>query len=118
MTVISTNDVFAANDTGEVLTDSENETFMAGTAVLDITSPLGTLIVGSFNPSGAEHVNDPLNVRALALNDGEKTLVFAVGDLVAVPQDLAVVARRGVSHWNKKSPYVGLAASKPTKIQT
>lgn len=75
-------------------TESENDrVFMAGAATLDITSPLGTPVVGGWQPAPAIHVNDPLNVRVLALNDGETTLVFAVCDLLGIPQELGAKAK-------------------------
>ncbi len=75
-------------------TETEDDRiFMAGAATLDITSPLGTPVVGGWQPAPAVHVNDPLNVRVLALYDGETTLVFAVCDLLGIPQELGAKTR-------------------------
>src|SRR5690625_6086205 len=64
---------------------SDDRIFSAGAAKLDITSPLGSApVVGGWAPAPAVHVNDPLHVRTLALNDGETTLVLAICDLLGV----------------------------------
>jgi neutral ceramidase len=78
--------------------------FMAGAATLDITSPLGTPVVGGWQPAPAVHVNDPLNVRVLALNDGETTLVFAVCDLLGIPQELSVKAKELIKQQSDLPP--------------
>lgn len=80
--------VYAASET-----DNDRH-FMAGAATMDITSPLGTPVVGGWQPAPAIHVNDPLNVRTLALNDGETTLVFAVCDLLGIPQEVVAKAKQ------------------------
>ena len=53
----------------------------AGFARLDITPPLGTPLAGYQRPRYAKGVLDPIEVNAIALNDGEKTLVMIAGDV-------------------------------------
>lgn len=72
----------------------DGRVFMAGAATVDITPPLGTPVVGGWRPAPAVHVNDPLNVRVLALNDGESTLAFAICDLLGVPQEIGAKAKQ------------------------
>jgi len=56
----------------------------AGFARLDITPPLGTELDGYFQIRHASSVLDPLELNAIALNDGEKTVVLIAADLIGV----------------------------------
>ena len=53
----------------------------AGFARLDITPPFGTPLDGYQRPRTVKCILDPIYLNALALNDGEKTLVLIAGDL-------------------------------------
>jgi neutral ceramidase len=77
---------FAASTPGRV--------FRAGADRTDITPELGILIVGSFNPTPATHVHDPLYVRTLVLDDGATKLAFVVCDNVGIPQIVCDEAKR------------------------
>jgi neutral ceramidase len=68
--------------------------FRAGAARADITPELGILIVGSFNPTPATHVHDPLYARTLVLDDGTTRIAFVVVDNVGVPQLVCDEAKR------------------------
>ena len=68
--------------------------FSAGAAKTDITPELGTMLVGSTNPRPALHVHDPLHARALVLNDGQTRLAFVICDLIGVPAEIVVEAKR------------------------
>lgn len=52
----------------------------AGFARLDITPPLGTPLAGYQRLRYANGVLDPIEVNAVALNDGEKTLIMIAAD--------------------------------------
>ena len=55
-----------------------------GFARLDITPPLGTHLDGYFHARFASGVLDPLELNAIALNDGEKTVVMIAADLLGI----------------------------------
>jgi hypothetical protein len=78
LVVVSTVTLFGA--------DEPKREFRAGAHRADITPDLGILIVGSFNPTPATHVHDPLYARALVLDDGSTRIAFVVVDNVGVPQ--------------------------------
>ena len=67
--------------------------FQAGAAQLDITPELGALIVGGFNPIPAKHIHDPLNARALVLDDGAHRIAFVVCDNVGITRDTIDAAK-------------------------
>lgn len=62
--------------------------FRAGAAIANITPSLGEGIVGGWGFPPATYIHDQLNVRCLALDDGNTKLVFAVADLVLVPREV------------------------------
>lgn len=72
----------------------EKREFRAGADRTDITPDLGILIVGSFSPTPATHVHDPLFVRTLVLDDGTTRLAFVVVDNVGVPKIVCDEAKR------------------------
>lgn len=53
----------------------------AGFARLDITPPFGAPLDGYQTPRTVKNILDPLYLNALALNDGEKTVIMIAGDL-------------------------------------
>ena len=56
----------------------------AGFARLDITPPFGCPLDGYFNARTVKGVLDPIELNAIALNDGEKTLVMIASDVLGV----------------------------------
>jgi len=56
----------------------------AGFARLDITHPLGTPMSGYYRRRLAEGVLDPLELNALAVSDGDNTVVILAADLLGV----------------------------------
>src|SRR5688572_21152147 len=74
--------------------DEAKREFRAGATRVDITTDLGILIVGSFNPTPATHVHDPLYARTLVLDDGSTRLALVLVDNVGVPQSVCDEAKR------------------------
>ena len=74
--------------------DEAKGEFRAGAARVDITPDLGILIVGSFNPTPATHVHDPLFARALVLDDGTTRIAFVIVDNVGLPKVVCDEAKR------------------------
>ena len=56
----------------------------AGFARLDMTPPLGTPLAGYYEARPADGVLDPLYLNALALSDGERTVVLITADVLGI----------------------------------
>ncbi len=69
----------------------------AGAATSNITPPLGSIIVGGFNPFPAKHIHDDLHARCLVLDDGRTKLVFVLVDNVGIPREVYDAAK-GMIH--------------------
>lgn len=65
----------------------------AGTAIIDITPPLGGSLAGFMNDRRSTRVHDPLHVRCLVLDNGQERLAIAVCDLVAIAGQQVAQAR-------------------------
>jgi len=63
-------------------------TFLAGTAHLDITPPLGTPMEGYWHLRRATGLLDPLYLRALVLSDGDSMAAIVTADLCLLPREL------------------------------
>ena len=61
----------------------------AGAATSDITSPLGSKIVGGFVPFPSTRVHDQLNARCLVLDDGSTKLALVVLDLLGIARHVS-----------------------------
>ena len=68
------------------------QVFRAGAAASNITPPIGTEIIGGFNPAPSTHVHDELHARTLVLDDGTAQLAIVVCDLLGVGRDLCAIA--------------------------
>ncbi len=68
--------------------------FRAGAATGDITPELGAMIIGGFSPTPAKHIHDPLQVRALVLDDGTQRLALVVCDNIGLPREVCDEAKR------------------------
>lgn len=79
------------------LSAAEERVFRAGADRTDITPELGVLIVGSFSPTPAKHVHDPLYARSLVLDDGTTKLALVIVDNVGVPQIVCDEAKRQIA---------------------
>ncbi|WP_414661798.1 hypothetical protein [Horticoccus sp. 23ND18S-11] len=79
---------------GGVARGEEPRVLRAGAAVGDITPELGTMIIGGFSPTPAKHIHDPLQVRALALDDGTVRLALVVCDNIGLPREVCDEAKR------------------------
>ena len=65
----------------------------AGFARVDMTPPLGTPLAGYYEARYADGVLDPLELNALALNDGEKTILIITADVLMVRMDVCDMLR-------------------------
>lgn len=73
---------------------AETPRLRAGAATGDITPGLGSMIVGGFSPTPATAVHDPLQVRALVLDDGLRPVALVVCDNIGLPREVCDEARR------------------------
>ncbi|MDF9798947.1 neutral ceramidase [Catalinimonas alkaloidigena] len=61
-------------------------TLKAGTAKIDITPPLGTIINGDHIMHYARYIHDPLFAKAMVLHNGKSTIAIMVVDICAMDQ--------------------------------
>jgi neutral ceramidase len=64
----------------------EGKVLQAGAALSNITPPLGSPIVGGWQPIPATHVHDELFAKILVLDDGTNRIAIVVVDSVGVPR--------------------------------
>ncbi|MGB9641966.1 MAG: hypothetical protein ACP5JO_01585 [Candidatus Ratteibacteria bacterium] len=69
-------------------------TLLAGVAEIDITPPIGTFLAGSLKPRQSTGIEDPLYVKAISLQSGEKNLVYVIFDLVALDRNCAEIGMK------------------------
>jgi neutral ceramidase len=81
--------------------EEKKPNFRAGADRADITPELGILIVGSFNPTPATEVHDPLYVRTLVLDDGATRIAFVLVDNVGLPRIVCDEAKRVIAEKSK-----------------
>ena len=86
----------------------------AGAATSNITPPLGSPIVGSWNSPPAATVHDELHARCLVLESGEDRLALVVVDNVGVPREVFDRAKRYIADEAGIPPRAVLAASTHT----
>ncbi|MBE6591307.1 MAG: hypothetical protein E7646_04635 [Ruminococcaceae bacterium] len=60
--------------------------FKAGFARVDVTPPLGTELTGYFEKRYSDGVLDPVELNALAINDGEKSAIIITSDFMYCPE--------------------------------
>ncbi|MBQ4323295.1 MAG: hypothetical protein IJC19_05085 [Clostridia bacterium] len=71
--------------------------FQAGFARVDITPPLGTPMAGYFYVRHADGVLDPIELNALAVNNGEETAILIAADVLYIMENAATPIREGIS---------------------
>ena len=71
--------------------------FKAGFSRVDITPPLGEHLAGYFSVRLAEGILDPLYLNALAMNDGEKTVIIITTDCLSIMEVFATDIRNLIS---------------------
>ncbi|MGB1817958.1 MAG: hypothetical protein ACPHJ3_21495, partial [Rubripirellula sp.] len=66
----------------------ERSVFRAGAAMVDITPPLGELVVGGFVPFPANAIHDPLHARCLVLDDGKTRIAIVICDNLGITRSV------------------------------
>jgi neutral ceramidase len=62
----------------------KTSTFRAGASKVEITPPLGELIVGGFVPFPADRVHDPLYAKCIAMDDGQNRIAIVICDNLGI----------------------------------
>lgn len=75
----------------------------AGSAIADITPPLGELVVGGFVPFPANEIHDPLHARCLVLDDGSTRIAIVICDNLGISRAVYDEARAVIAT-NSKIP--------------
>ena len=70
--------------------DSPSHSLMLGVTRVDITPPVGTPLAGygSRKGRGSTGIHDRLYARAVALSDGDQTVILLANDLLAITDDI------------------------------
>lgn len=71
--------------------------FYAGFSRVDVTPPLGSPVAGYYRKRIAKGILDPIQLNALALNDGENTVIMITGDFVNIVEVIATKLRSEIS---------------------
>jgi hypothetical protein len=69
----------------------------SGVAEVDITPPIGHRMAGHFYEVPSEGVHDPLQAKAIVLEQGDQKFAMALSDVVSVVPDVSQEARRRFS---------------------
>ncbi len=83
-----------------VAADSDRQ-LRAGAAVVDITPPLGEMVVGGFTPFPAAEVHDKLHARCLILDDGKTQIAFVICDNLGIIREVYDEARELIAKETK-----------------
>ncbi len=70
--------------------------FRAGAATNNITSELGSNIVGGFGPQLAKHIHDDQFARCIVLDDGKTKIALVVCDILGLSDKLCTAARERI----------------------
>ena len=73
------------------------EMFRAGAAQVDISPPLGELVIGGFDPFPATAVHDKLHARCLVLDNGQTQIAFVICDNLGIQREVYQQARQIIS---------------------
>ena len=65
----------------------------AGFARLDVTPPLGTTLTGYFYPRISDGVLDPIYLNAIAINDGDASILVITGDFMYIKESFMTDCR-------------------------
>lgn len=57
-----------------------------GVAEVDITPPVGTLLAGGLEPRASDGIEDPLLVKAMVIEQGDKRIACVALDLIVLPK--------------------------------
>ncbi|MGB0762284.1 MAG: neutral/alkaline non-lysosomal ceramidase N-terminal domain-containing protein [Rubripirellula sp.] len=96
----------------------ERSVFRAGAAMVDITPPLGELVVGGFVPFPANAIHDPLHARCLVLDDGKTRIAIVICDNLGITRSVYDEARALISKKSQIPPDQILMAATHTHSAT
>ena len=68
-----------------------------GFSRVDVTPPLGSYVSGYFHERFAQGVLDPLELNALACNDGENTVLLIIADFIGIDKTYCDIIREKIS---------------------
>lgn len=69
----------------------------AGFSRVDVTPPLGSYISGYFHARYAKGVLDPIELNALALSDGERTVLLVIADFIGMDMTYCNTVREKIA---------------------
>ena len=97
---------------------SKHRTLRAGAAAVDITPPLGELVIGGFAPFPATTIHDKLYARCLVLDNGQAQIAFVICDNLGIRREVYDQARKLIAKETKLPPANILMAATHTHSGT
>ena len=97
---------------------SSQKVFQAGAARVEITPPLGEMVVGGFIPFPADRIHDPLFAKCIAMDDGKHRIAIVLCDNLGIRREEFDAARKIISRNTQISPDNILMAATHTHSAT
>ena len=69
----------------------------AGFSRVDVTPPLGSYVSGKFNDRFAKGILDPIQLNAIACNDGESTVLLIIADFIGMDKTYCDSIRKKIA---------------------
>ncbi len=85
--------VAGCHSAGERQAPNENDAVQVGAAEVDVTPPVGYRMAGYFNERISTGVHDPLQAKAIVMQQGRVTFALVFCDMVGVTLDITSKAR-------------------------
>lgn len=76
---------------------TSKQVLKAGAAKVDISPPLGELVVGGFAPFPATNIHDKLYAKCLVLDNGETQIAFVICDNLGITREVYDEARERIA---------------------
>jgi hypothetical protein len=81
--------------------DAADRVFRAGAAMVDITPPLGEMVIGGFAPFPATEIHDKLYAKCLVLDDGQTQIALVICDNLGIIREVYDEARELIAKESK-----------------
>lgn len=99
-------------------TPTITKTLQAGAASIEITPPLGEMVVGGFIPFPADRIHDPLFAKCIVLDDGKHRIAIVICDNLGIRREEFDAARKIIAKDTKIQPDQILMAATHTHSAT
>ncbi len=98
--------------------EPEKRLLRAGAAAVDISPPLGEMVVGGFVPFPAVKIHDPLYAKALVLENGQTQIAIVICDNLSIAREVYDASRELIAKETSLPPKNILMAATHTHSGT